>query len=64
MRYGTDSLVDRLSWAQSQRQEVTLTLDLWAPLWGYRARWSGNDLLLEIRRPPRIVARALRSEAG
>jgi N-acetylmuramoyl-L-alanine amidase len=25
-------------------------------VWGYRARWIRNDLLLEIRRPPRIVA--------
>ena len=57
MRYGTDSLVRRLSWTQSQRQEVTLTVDLSAPVWGYRARWSRNDLLLEIRRPPRIVPR-------
>ena len=57
MRYGTDSLVRQLSWAQTQRQEVTLTVDLWAPVWGYRARWSRNDLLLEIRRPPRIKAK-------
>ena len=54
MRYGTDSLVRQMSWAQTQRQEVTLTVDLWSPVWGYRARWSRNDLMLEIRRPPRI----------
>jgi N-acetylmuramoyl-L-alanine amidase len=61
MRYGTDSLVRRLSWAQTQRQEVTLTLDLSAPVWGYRTRWSQNDLLLEIRRPPDLaVANPLR----
>jgi len=57
MRYGTDSLVRQLSWAQTQRQEVTLTVELSAPVWGYRARWSRNDLLLEVRRPPRIVAK-------
>jgi N-acetylmuramoyl-L-alanine amidase len=56
MRYGTDSLVRQLSWAQTERQEVTLTVELSAPVWGYRARWSRNDLLLEVRRPPRIVA--------
>ncbi len=56
MRYGTDSLVRQLSWAQTQRQEVTLTVDLMSPVWGYRTRWSRNDLLLEIRRPPSIVA--------
>ncbi len=54
MRYGTDSLVRQMSWAQTQRQEVTLTVELRAPVWGYRARWSRNDLLLDIRRPPRI----------
>jgi N-acetylmuramoyl-L-alanine amidase len=56
MRYGTDSLVRQLNWAQTQRQEVTLTVDLTAPLWGYRTRWSRNDLLLEIRRPPGLSA--------
>ncbi|HJR15612.1 MAG TPA: N-acetylmuramoyl-L-alanine amidase [Gemmatimonadales bacterium] len=54
MRYGTDSLVRQLSRAQSRRQEVTLTIDLSSPVWGYRARWSRNDLLLEIRRPPNL----------
>ena len=55
MRYRGDSLVTRLSWAQSERDEVLLTIDLSEPLWGYRTRWSGNDLLLEIRRPPQII---------
>jgi N-acetylmuramoyl-L-alanine amidase len=54
MRQGTDTLVKRLSWAQTGRGEVTLTAELAAPVWGYRTRWSRNDLLLEIRRPPRI----------
>lgn len=57
MRYGTDSLVRQMSWAQTQRQEVTLTVELSAPVWGYRARWSRDDLLLEVRRPPRIRAK-------
>jgi N-acetylmuramoyl-L-alanine amidase len=56
LRYGRESFVSRLSWAQPERDEVTLTIDLAAPVWGYRARWSRNDLLLEIRRPPRISA--------
>jgi N-acetylmuramoyl-L-alanine amidase len=54
MRYGTDPLVRQLTWVQSQRQEVTLTIDLSAPLWGYRTRWSRNDLILELRRPPAL----------
>lgn len=56
MRYGSDPLVDRLSWGQPEREEVTLTVNLTAPVWGYRTLWSRNDLLLEIRRPPPIVA--------
>jgi N-acetylmuramoyl-L-alanine amidase len=55
IRYGSDSLVARLSWAQPDRDEVTLTVGLTVPVWGYRTRWSRNDLLLEIRRPPRIL---------
>ena len=55
MRYGTDSLVSQLGWTQTQRQEVTVTAQLTAPVWGYRARWSRNDLILEIRRPPRLA---------
>ncbi len=54
MRHGTDSLVSQLGWAQTQRQEVTVTAQLTEPVWGYRARWSRNDLILEIRRPPRL----------
>jgi N-acetylmuramoyl-L-alanine amidase len=56
MRYGSDSLVQRLGWTQDRRDEVVLTADLAAPVWGYRTRWSRNDLILEIRRPPRIAA--------
>ncbi len=56
MRYGTDSLVPQLGWTQTQRHEVTVTVELTAPVWGYRARWSRNDLMLEIRRPPSLAA--------
>jgi N-acetylmuramoyl-L-alanine amidase len=54
MRYGRDSLVKRLSWSQPERGEVMLTVELAAPVWGYRTHWERNDLLLEIRRPPKI----------
>jgi N-acetylmuramoyl-L-alanine amidase len=54
MRYGTDPLVRQLTWHQSQRQEVTLRIELSAPVWGYRTRWSRNDLILELRRPPQL----------
>jgi N-acetylmuramoyl-L-alanine amidase len=29
-------------------------VELTRPVWGYRTRWKGTDLILEIRRPPRI----------
>jgi N-acetylmuramoyl-L-alanine amidase len=54
MRYGSDALVQRMAWEQAGRDEVTFTVELAQPLWGYRTRWSRNDLLLELRRPPRI----------
>lgn len=54
MRYGSDALVQRMAWEQTGRDEVTFTVDLAEPVWGYRTRWSRNDLLLELRRPPRI----------
>jgi len=54
---GTDPYVTRMSYAQPAADEVTLTLTLAGPVWGYRTRWSGRDLLLEIRRPPAIDAR-------
>ena len=54
IRYGNDTLIQRLSWSQSGRDELSFTVDLTQPVWGYRTRWSRNDLLLEIRRPPRL----------
>ena len=54
---GTDPYVTRMSYAQPVADEVTITLTLAGPVWGYRTRWSGRDLLLEIRRPPAIDRR-------
>jgi N-acetylmuramoyl-L-alanine amidase len=57
MRYGpADSLIRRMSWRQAAADEVALTFELEQPVWGYRARWDRTDLLLDIRRPPVIVA--------
>jgi N-acetylmuramoyl-L-alanine amidase len=56
IRHNGDSLVRRLGWHQSGRDELTFTLELSEPVWGYRTRWSRNDLMLEIRRPPRLSA--------
>ncbi len=55
IRYGgTDDLVDWVDWSQDRTDEVVLSFELSEPVWGYRTRWEGNDLLLEIRRPPPI----------
>ena len=55
MQYGgTDPLVTRMRYAQPAADEVTITLELSRRVWGYRTRFDGRDLLLEVRRPPRI----------
>ncbi len=51
---GTDPLVRRMWWAQPNDDEVTVTFELAGPVWGYRSRWQGTDLVFEIRRPPAI----------
>jgi N-acetylmuramoyl-L-alanine amidase len=57
MQYGrTDSLVTHMSYSQPTADEVTVTLDLARRVWGYRTRFDGRDLLLEVRRPPQIDA--------
>ncbi|HYX83139.1 MAG TPA: N-acetylmuramoyl-L-alanine amidase [Gemmatimonadales bacterium] len=58
MQYGgTDPYITRMSYAQPTADELTITLALASRVWGYRTRWSGRDLLLEIRRPPVIDPR-------
>lgn len=58
MQYGpTDPLVTRMDYRQETRDELVITLTLSRRVWGYRARYDGRDLLLEVRRPPVIDAR-------
>ena len=55
IRYdNADSVVRRVSWTQESGQRVALDIELAAFVWGYRTRWSGGDLLLEVRRPPTV----------
>jgi N-acetylmuramoyl-L-alanine amidase len=54
---GTDPLVARMSYRQETVDEVTVDVDLSKRVFGYRSRWDGHDLILEIRRPPVIDAR-------
>ncbi len=51
---GTDKLVRRVTWEQPTADECTVTFELGAPVFGWRTRWEGNDVVLEIRRPPAI----------
>ena len=58
MQYGgTDSLVTRMRYRQETSDELTITLELSRRVWGYRTRFDGRDLLLEVRRPPAIDPR-------
>jgi len=58
LQYGPeDPLVHRLSFAQPREDETEIRVDLTQPVWGYRTRWRGSDLLLTIRRPPDIEPR-------
>lgn len=55
IRYGgTDRAISNISWDQPAADQVDLTIDLAQAVWGYRTRWSGTDLLLDIKRPPEI----------
>lgn len=51
---GTDRLVPRVTWAQPTDDECTVTFELSSPLFGWRARWEGEGLVIEIRRPPAV----------
>jgi N-acetylmuramoyl-L-alanine amidase len=58
LQYGPeDPLVRRLSFAQPQEGQAEVRVDLAQPVWGYRTRWVGSDLMLVIRRPP-VIDRA------
>jgi N-acetylmuramoyl-L-alanine amidase len=54
-RYGSaGGYVRDIRWLQAASDEVTIAIDLGASVWGYQTRWSGNDLILDVRLPPRI----------
>jgi len=54
---GTDSLVELIAFEQPAEDVTVVRVTLSRPVWGYRARWSGHDLELEVRRPPVIDRR-------
>jgi N-acetylmuramoyl-L-alanine amidase len=58
IQYGpADSLVTLVTLEAPAYDETRIVVQLSRPVWGYRTRWAGNDLLLEIRRPPGIAPR-------
>jgi len=59
---GSDPLVPLITWAQISDDECTVTFELSAPPLGWRARWEGESLVIEIRRPP--VVNAIRPLRG
>ena len=55
LRYGgADSAVSSVQWRAEAGGTGVLAIALQEPLWGWRTRWTGDDLIVEIRRPPSI----------
>jgi N-acetylmuramoyl-L-alanine amidase len=55
LRYGgADSAVASVQWRNGAGGTGVLAVALREPVWGWRTRWDGEDLILEIRRPPAI----------
>jgi N-acetylmuramoyl-L-alanine amidase len=53
--YGAeDDFVRRVDWEQRTDEVFRFNIHLDRPLWGYRYRWDGSGLLLEVRRPPAV----------
>lgn len=52
-----DPLVRDISWSQPETDLYRLTVELSQPVWGYRTFYDeGGNLVLRVRRPPRIDA--------
>lgn len=51
---GTDPLVRLVTWAQPAADECTVSFELSSAVFGWRTRWDGTDLVLQIRRPPAV----------
>ena len=53
--YGAeDSFVRRIDWEQQTDDLFRFNVHLSRPLWGYRARWEGGALIVDVRKPPTI----------
>jgi N-acetylmuramoyl-L-alanine amidase len=49
-----DDFVQRIDWEQRTDEVFRFDVHLARPLWGYRYRWEGGGLVLQVRRPPVI----------
>jgi N-acetylmuramoyl-L-alanine amidase len=54
---GYDPLIKLVSFSQPTEDETVVSVELSTRVWGYRTHWSGNDLMIEIRRPPELDPR-------
>ena len=53
IRYGeTRGMLRDIRWRQREADIVEVTASLTSRFWGYRTRWDGNDLILELRPRP------------
>jgi len=53
--YGpANEFVERVDWNQPSDDVFRFELQLRRPLWGFRHRWDGRSLVLEVRQPPAI----------
>ncbi len=58
LRYGAeDDFVQSVRWEQVDAERYILRFQLAGRPWGYRARYGGGGLTLEIRKPPPVEAR-------
>lgn len=58
LRYGRqDSLIRLVTTRQVSADELEIRFQLGSPVFGYRTRWNGTDLIFEIRRLPVTSAR-------
>jgi N-acetylmuramoyl-L-alanine amidase len=56
-RYGADQrFVELLTWKQDAEDRVVLNVTFDRPLWGWRVRVDGTDLVFDFRAPPAINA--------